>query len=142
MNAASRWVYLCLLVILPGWAVSASCALGCDADAQAAAPADVKTAQPAQRPGEPAGMRAYFDPKTGKIGPPPPDQAPLPSAAEQNAYSTSSVGLVVVPAPGGGEMIDLQGRFQTSITATIKPDGTVQTDCHPAGMAPAAQAGR
>ena len=139
MNAASRWVYVSLLAILLGWAVSASSASACDADAQAEAQADVKTTQPA----ETAGMRAYFDPKTGKIGPPPADQAaPLPSAAQQNAYSTSADGLVVVPAPGGGQMIDLQGRFQTSITATLKPDGTVQTDCHPSGKAPEAGARR
>jgi hypothetical protein len=88
-------------------------------------------------------MRAYFDPQTGKIGPPPPDQAgPASAAAEQNAYSTAADGLVVVPAPGGGQMIDLQGRFQATITATLKPDGTVETDCHPSGKALEAGTGR
>jgi hypothetical protein len=138
-----RWVYLCLVAILLGWAVSACSALGCDADAQAGAPADVTIAQPAEQPAGQAGMRAYFDPKTGKMGPPPADQAaPAASAAEQSAYSTSGQGLSLVPAPGGGQMIDLQGRFQATITATLKPDGTVQTECHPSGDASAEAVGR
>lgn len=139
-------MYVCLVAILLGWAVSASSALGRDADAQAGAPADVKTAQPAEQPAGQAGMRAYFDPKTGKMGgPPAPDQAApaaAAAAAEQGAYSTSGQGLSLVPAPGGGQMIDLQGRFQTTITATLKPDGTVQTECHPSGGASAEAAGR
>jgi hypothetical protein len=140
MKTASRWVYA-LLVVLLECAVSGPSASACDGDAQAGAPPDVKTAQFARPSAGQSGMRAYFDPQTGKIGAPPPEEA-APAAAEQSSYSTSSEGLVVVPAPGGGEMIDLQGRFQTSITATLKPDGTVETDCHPSGRAPAAGVGR
>ena len=142
MKTASRWVYA-LLVVLLECAVSGRSASACDADALAGASGNVKTVQSAGPSAGQPGMRAYFDPQTGKIGPPPPNQAaPHASAAEQNAYSTSSEGLIVVPAPGGGEMIDLQGRFETSITATLKPDGTVETDCHPSSKAPAAGVGR
>jgi hypothetical protein len=142
MKTASRWGCV-LAVVLLQCAVSGPSASASEADAQAGAPTDVKTVQSAGPPAGQSGMRAYVDPQTGKVGAPPPDQAaPLPSAAEQDASSTSSEGLVVVPAPGGGEMVDLQGRFQTSITATLKPDGTVQTDCRPRRKAPAAGAGR
>jgi len=131
-----------LLVVLLECAVSGPSAPAREADAQAGSPADVKAVQSAVPSAGQTGMRAYFDPQTGKIGPPPPDQAVPPrSGAEQNAYSTAAEGLVVLPAPEGGQMIDLQGRFQTSITATLKPDGTVQTDCHPSGKAQEAGAG-
>ncbi len=141
MKTASRWVFATLVVLLE-CAVSGPGASACDADAQAGVPADVKTVQSAAPAAGQAGMRAYFDPKTGKLGFPPADQAAPPSAAEQSAHSTSAQGLVVVPAPGGGQMVDLQGRFQSSMTATLKPDGTVKTDCHPSGQTPAAGPGQ
>jgi hypothetical protein len=101
----------------------------------------VTTGQPGGNPAGQAGMRAYLDPKTGKVGPPPRDHA-APSVAEQKAYNTSGQGLVAVPAPGGGQMVDLQGRFQNTVSATLKPDGTVKTECHPNGSAAAEAAGR
>jgi hypothetical protein len=130
MKAGSRCVHALLVVLL-----------GCVVSGSSVSAGDVETR------GGPAGMRAYFDPKTGKMGPPAPDQAAPAAAdaapaAEQSAHSTSGQGLTLVPAPGGGQMIDLQGRFQNTITATLKPDGTVQTECHPSAGASAGAVGR
>jgi hypothetical protein len=56
----------------------------------------------------------------------PPPTAPLVlSPAEQNAFSTSHQGLVEVPSPvsGGGVIVNLQGRFQQPLSATIDDAG-------------------
>lgn len=70
----------------------------------------------------PPGMRAYVDPRSGALAPEPPASAPpaLPSTAH------STEGLVVRNAPGGGVMLDLQGRFQSRLVATVMPDGSVR----------------
>jgi len=74
----------------------------------------------------PAGMRASVDPRTGALVRDPADE---PVEADPR-FSTSTDGLVVVPAPGGGVMLDLQGRFTSSVTATVGADGEVRIDCH------------
>ncbi len=70
-----------------------------------------------------ADMKAYKDPETGKLGPPP-QGASVPESSEalKNATSTSSEGLEEKPAPGGGTMIDLKGRFQSTGSATKADD--------------------
>lgn len=79
-----------------------------------------------------AGMKVYVDPATGQLIQAPPQQAPTGalslSPAEQRAFSTSSQGLVETPSsvPGGGYKLDLQGRFQSAIMATVGPDGKPQ----------------
>jgi hypothetical protein len=77
------------------------------------------------------GMKAFVDPQTGAFTrEPAPGTAPLQlSPAERNAFSTSHEGLVEVPStvPGGGFRLDLQGRFQSPLTATVGPDGKVTT---------------
>ena len=82
--------------------------------------------QAAPAPGQ-AGMVVHVDPQTGQIVPGPvPGTPPLQlSPADQNRMSTSFQGLVERPAPGGGFMVDLQGRFQSPLMATIGPDGKV-----------------
>ncbi len=80
------------------------------------------------RPGAPAGMRVYVDPKTGAILREP--VAPLPPEELPSPASQSGEGLVERPAPGGGVMIDLQGRFMSPITATAAPDGAPHVECH------------
>jgi hypothetical protein len=72
------------------------------------------------------GMRAYADPRTGALRERPlPGEAKAPPTA---AFSRSAVGLVETPAPGGGIMLDLQGRFRSPLVATVAPDGTVRID--------------
>jgi hypothetical protein len=69
-----------------------------------------------------AGMRAYVDPRTGALVPAPVPGAP-PAAP---GFSRSAAGLVETRAPGGGVMVNLQGRFQSPLVATVGPDGRVR----------------
>jgi hypothetical protein len=57
--------------------------------------------------------------------------------AAEPALSTSTEGLEAVPSPvpGGGMMIDLQGRFQNAATATVDDSGQATVDCTPADSA-------
>jgi len=84
---------------------------------------------PSEVPDTTAGLVVYIDPVTGAIlGQPAPGATPLPLSPEvSEALSTSSAGLVSVPLPGGGFMIDLQGRFQSPMMATIDAYGVVRT---------------
>jgi hypothetical protein len=76
-----------------------------------------------------SGMTVYIDPKTGAfLSEPAPGTAPLQLTPQlRNALSTSHEGLVEVPSsvPGGGVKIDLQGRFQSPLTATTDAGGKV-----------------
>ena len=71
--------------------------------------------KPDPTPSGTSGWKVYVDPQTGVIRRgPAPGTVPAPlSPQEQERLSTSSEGLVVVPnpGPGGGVMMDLQGRF-------------------------------
>jgi hypothetical protein len=76
-----------------------------------------------------AGMTVHKDPVTGRFVPVP-EASALPLSKElSNAMSMSQEGLVEVPAPGGGFMVDLRGRFQQATTATTGADGKVALQC-------------
>ncbi len=70
-------------------------------------------------------MRAYIDPETGQLTTPPEDGQPVAVPAPQAGLSTSGERLVQVPVTGPvpGVIIRLQGRFRSSLTATVGPDG-------------------
>jgi hypothetical protein len=87
-------------------------------------------ADPAADPAAPgaAGSWINVDPQTGKRIPVPSSGAGVQVPADP-AFSTSHSGLVEQAAPGGGVMVDLQGRFRSAATATVGPDGTVHLDC-------------
>jgi hypothetical protein len=55
-----------------------------------------------------------------------------------DAVSQSSEGLVQEksPVPGGGVMVNLQGRFQNAMTMTIDANGNVSAPCVPAAEEP------
>ena len=77
-----------------------------------------------------AAQMIHIDPETGKIVTSP-ARGRMLEADELGFYAnTSHDGLVKVlsPVPGGGVLIDLQGRFRDFRVATISPDGnhTVQ----------------
>jgi hypothetical protein len=72
------------------------------------------------QPGAAPGMRVYIDPKTGEPTAPPPGAAVESAPAVQQR---SGEGLVEEPAPGGGVMMDLKGRFKTPLVVTVDPDG-------------------
>jgi hypothetical protein len=78
------------------------------------------------------GMKVYIDPQTGAFlsEPAPGTVPPAASAAERNAFSTSHQGLVEVPSsvPGGGVRLDIQGRFQSPLTAKVGSDGSIELD--------------
>lgn len=117
----ARWSTAVTIVVLALSVGAAPIAFGCDGDAAVAAPSATT--------GEAAGMRIYVDPSTGELTSPPEAAAPQQRGVGSAATSTSTQGLVEEPAPGGGVMIDLQGRFQNEMHATIGADGALRTDC-------------
>lgn len=69
----------------------------------------------------------YIDPETGQITDTPrtTKQAPIELSPEmENAMSTSSEGLVEEKSalPGGGDYIELKGRFQSPLIGIQKKD--------------------
>lgn len=80
-------------------------------------------------------MRAYRDPKTGEWVSPPTGVSSAEASASADALSTSHTGLEVTPSPtpGGGMMIDLQGRFQSPVTATQDAEGKLSIQHQPQG---------
>ncbi len=89
--------------------------------------AEVRGDKAAGLPDGSAAQIIYIDPKTGRFGPPPAGARPALSAAESAAMSTSHEGLVETPSPtpGGGIMVDLKGRFQSPVTATLDSEGNL-----------------
>jgi hypothetical protein len=83
---------------------------------------------PAAVPKGATGMIIYIDPQTGAIlNEPAPGTVPLQLTPKlQNALSTSHQGLVETPAAGGGIKINLQGRFQSPLAATIDANGNLR----------------
>lgn len=102
---------------------------------------NVTTTVPEQRgektahsPGEAASMRVYINPNTGEILEP--SVGALATEAPESreeAFSTSSEGLVETPSPvpGGGIILDLQGRFHSPLVATKKADGKISIEHSP-----------
>lgn len=79
-----------------------------------------------------AGRKVFIDPNTGKIIPRPPQ---VPAVAltpeDQNALSTSSQGLreEAGTTRGGGVKVHLQGRFRSTVVATVADNGQITTRC-------------
>jgi hypothetical protein len=75
-------------------------------------------------------MVIYIDPQTGAIrNTPTPGTVPVQLTPQlQNALSTSHQGLTESPnpVPGGGVKVDLQGRFQSPLVATIDANGKLK----------------
>ena len=82
-----------------------------------------------------SGMRIYRDPVTGEFGDPPVEAPAQVSVPPDDALSTSSEGLVETPSPvpGGGVMIDLQGRFRSPLIATQDAEGKITIQHLPSG---------
>ena len=79
----------------------------------------------------------YVDPVSGQFGEPPPAFLSEILSSE-SAFTSSGEGLVVTlsPVPGGGKMIDLQGRFQNAMTAVAVPGAAPSTACLNAAFTP------
>lgn len=98
----------------------------------AAVPVEAQTSETGVGTNRTYGIRAYKDPKTGKLGPPPSQGHPAePSPGADKAVDTQSEGLVEVPSPvpDGGVMVDLKGRFRSHAKATKGPDGKPTIHC-------------
>ena len=84
----------------------------------------------------PGGMTVHVDPQTGALrAEPTPGSQPLHlTPKDANAASTSSQGLAVVPndKPGGGQKIDLQGRFRSPLIGTVDANGKFRMQHPPA----------
>jgi hypothetical protein len=82
-----------------------------------------------------SGMRIHIDPQTGQLTREGPAAVPPQlSPREENSFSTSHQGLVetLSPVPGGGVIVNLQGRFQSPLSATVDPTGKVTIEhLHP-----------
>jgi hypothetical protein len=87
----------------------------------------------AAAPAGAGGQWVHVDPATGaRTARPQPGAAA--AAATNPALSTSAQGLVEEPAPGGGVMVDLKGRFRSAAEATAGADGTTTVKCHAPGV--------
>lgn len=89
------------------------------------------TAAQAQSQGQ-SGMRAYVDPETGALVSQPVTEAQrleAAAAAEADNLNYSDIGLQKVMLPDGSVMVDLQGRYQMSMTVEVQPDGSLQASC-------------
>jgi hypothetical protein len=90
--------------------------------APTSAPVNKSSVSPQSAPG----LKIYIDPKTGEISKPAPKPAPVqPQQKRFEAATDSSTELRETPSPrpGGGVMVDLKGRFRSSLTATRGADG-------------------
>lgn len=78
-----------------------------------------------------AGLRVYLDPETGRIIDRPTDAEAISALRDQGErFSTYGRDLLEEPLAGGGFKVDLRGRFQSSVVATIDPfTDQVTIDC-------------
>jgi hypothetical protein len=78
-----------------------------------------------------AGYRVAVDPATGQFVEPETVTAGEAGKTGLDALSRSDHGLVeeASPVPGGGVMVNLQGRFQNTFTATTDADGKLAIEC-------------
>ncbi|HVF34007.1 MAG TPA: hypothetical protein VND91_01640 [Candidatus Saccharimonadia bacterium] len=81
-------------------------------------------------PSHAAGTRIYVDPETGQRTSRPSEAALRAGNAARPEFSQSSEGLVERPAPGGGVIVDLQGRFQSSSQVRIDAAGRREIFCN------------
>lgn len=78
-------------------------------------------------------QKANVDPETGELVSPPEHDVPVdPAPIEASALSKSAEKMEEKssPVPGGGMMIDLKGRFRSTISATIESNGKTKIE-HP-----------
>lgn len=81
--------------------------------------------------GADVGYQAAIDPTTREFVAPTPTPANEAAKAALEPLSRSDHGLVEEPSPvpGGGVMVNLQGRFQNTFTATTNADGEMVIEC-------------
>ena len=130
-NRLNWMTFVCLLlvaaVLLPAQGEQLAAARTDPDEACPSAPAT--TALPPSAPG----FKAVLDPATGRFAEPRTkvSSAALSAAGSPANLATSHVGLVAVrgTSRAGGVRVDLKGRFQSAVVATVGPDGKVSTEC-------------
>jgi len=71
-----------------------------------------------------SGVTVIIDPQTGeKKGSALPEQSKAIQNVLKNASNRSAAGLVEQALPGKGAMVDLRGRFQSSLTVQMNSNG-------------------
>jgi hypothetical protein len=88
-------------------------------------PTEAAAQSPAGSAAEGTGYVAYRDPVTGKFTTPPPGAA----TAGQARTSSAATGLVEVPSPTSGTMIELNGRFQNQMAVQRSDAGAAEANC-------------
>ncbi len=89
---------------------------------------EASSARPTPTPPEPSVQRAYIDPATGELTPIRPAGVTPSAPAARASLNTSSAGLQPVMRPDGSVIVDLQGRFRSTLGASIAPDGAVMIE--------------
>lgn len=77
---------------------------------------------------------AHIDPQTNQLSAPAQPPALQLTPDEQNQMSTAHDGLREQALPEGGYQLDLQGRFQYSMFATVAPNGQIQVNHNTPGL--------
>jgi hypothetical protein len=120
MRTLSQGLFVGLFVVVGAFAVTA----------EPAGPGSGQSETASTEPGGTPGMVIYVDPQTGAfVKEPAPGTVPVQLTPQlRQALSTSHQGLFETPSPlpGGGFKLDLQGRFQNPLFATIDADGTLR----------------
>ncbi|WP_372682441.1 hypothetical protein [Desulfosarcina sp.] len=78
-------------------------------------------------------LRATIDPQTGEFISPAEQETPTAgNSIQPSAFSISAETMEETssPVPGGGVMIDLKGRFQSPVSATVERNGKTTVE-HP-----------
>ena len=77
------------------------------------------------------GMIIAIDPETGLLTTPTPEQRRLLTAGIESTdlLATPGAPMLLERLPGGGEILTLNGNFQSYSIARIGPDGKIVTDC-------------
>ena len=76
-------------------------------------------------------QKAYLDPETGDLVPPPKHEAPDRSESKSAAAKDGSDEKMAEkesPVPGGGVMVDLKGRFRKPSSASVEGTGETASE--------------
>jgi hypothetical protein len=82
-------------------------------------------------PAKQGSQKIYRDPVTGEFTAPPP-HVPTPAVTTPERIVTPSAPHMQTPsaAPGGGVMMDVEGRFRSYTSATKDENGEIGIHCH------------
>jgi hypothetical protein len=94
-----------------------------------ARPAHATAGQPASAAPAAAGMVISIDPETGALVAPTAEQMLRLTPAERTGLMRTAEGLTQVRLPGGGVMVDLQGRFLEFSVVQLDLEGRPRLHC-------------